>query len=169
MRFVEAIADGVYRMVVMTTYAAGLRVSEVTHLRVGDIDSARMLIHVREGKGRKDRLVPLSPVLLDLLRSYWRVHRPKGWLFPGQSDDKPLSPNTVQRAVAKARSVVGKHVTPHTLRHCFATHLLEAGINIRTVQGLLGHAKLETTSIYNHVARPELKPVKSPLDLILLS
>jgi site-specific recombinase XerD len=127
-----------------------------------------MLIHVRQGKGGKDRLVPLSPMLLDLLRAWWRVFRPKAWLFVGEDREKHVHTRTVQRAVSTAvkRAGLRKPVTAHTLRHSFATHLLEAGTDIRTVQALLGHARLSTTQIYNHVQRHEVTATKSPLDLL---
>jgi len=150
-------------------YASGLRVSEIVALQVSDIDSARMLIHVRQGKGKKDRVVPLSAVLLEQLRAYWLLRRPTSWLFPGQSDDKPLDVSTLQRACKRARraAAIGKPVTVHTLRHCFATHLLEAGTDIRTIQALLGHATLSTTTVYTHVQRRLVTATRSPLDLIV--
>ncbi len=164
-KLLETVEQPKYRIAMMTAYAAGLRVSEVCRLRIEDIDSKRMLIHLRQGKGRKDRVVPLANNLLELLRAYYRGQRPKFWLFPSKSQDKPMSTRSLQRAVVTAAQILGKHVTPHTLRHCFATHLIEQGIDIRAVQALLGHARLKTTAVYNHVARHEVKSVKSPLDV----
>jgi site-specific recombinase XerD len=137
-------------------------------LRVDDIDSARMLIHVRHGKGDKARLVPLSKVLLGQLRDYWRIYRPQLWLFPGRQQHHPVGMNTIWNACRRAREASGlrKPITPHTMRHCFATHLLEAGTDIRTVQALLGHASLSSTMIYTHVQRRLITATRSPLDLI---
>lgn len=155
------------RVALTVTYSAGLRMSEVCSLKVGDVDSKRMMLHIRCGKGQKDRLVPLAETLLPLLRAWWLVFRPKEWLFPGEGGNAPVCPRTVQRAVtaAVAASGITKHATGHTLRHSFATHLLEAGIDIRTVQALMGHERLSTTQIYNHVSRLEVKAARSPLDL----
>jgi integrase/recombinase XerD len=168
LQFLSAVEQLVSRMALATAYAGGLRVSEVAVLRVEDIDSARMLIHVRQGKGQKDRIVPLSKVLLESLRAYWGVFRPKEWLFPGRNAQHPICVHTLQRACRRARKAagLGKRVTPHTLRHCFATHLLEQGTDIRTVQALLGHATLSTTAIYTHVERRLIMATRSPLDLI---
>ena len=168
LQFLSAVDHLVSRMALATAYAGGLRVSEVAVLRVEDIDSARMLIHVRQGKGQKDRIVPLSKVLLESLRGYWRVFRSKEWLFPGRNPQQPICVHTLQRACKRARKAagLGKRVTPHTLRHCFATHLLEQGTDIRTVQALLGHATLSTTAIYTHVERRLITATRSPLDLI---
>jgi len=157
-----------YRTVLMTMYAAGLRVSEATHLKVADIDSSRMAIRVEQGKGHKDRYVMLSERLLAQLRSYWRDYRPCGWLFPNQERTGPLPISTVQTVCKEARRDAGlsKPVTPHTLRHCFATHLLEAGTDLRTIQVLMGHRSLSTTAVYTHVAIQNLHDVRSPLDLL---
>ena len=167
-RFLEALDSAMYRIVLMTTYSAGLRVSEVVRLQVDDIDSSRMLIRVREGKGRKDRYVPLSQVLLELLRHYWKLTRSRPWLFPGQKPGRYLSTRTVQRACDRAAKAAGirKRVTPHTLRHSFATHHLELGTDIRTIQMLLGHRSLKTTSLYTHVSPDHLRKARSPLDLL---
>jgi len=141
-------------------------------LKAEHIDSARMLLHVELGKGQKSRLVPLSDVLLTQLRDYWRKGRPKvkgsSWLFPSEDPAKPIDVTTIQKACQRARDASGirKHVTPHTLRHCYATHLLEAGTDLRTVQALLGHATLSTTAIYTHVQRKLVTATKSPLDAI---
>jgi site-specific recombinase XerD len=168
LQFLGAITNPMHRMALTAAYAAGLRVSEVVTLRVEDIDSARMLIHVRQGKGQKDRIVSLSEVLLRSLRAYWREYRPTVWLFPGQKPDKPICKRTLQGACERADRAAGlkKHVTAHTMRHSFATHLLEAGTDIRTVQALLGHASLSTTAIYAHVQRRLVTATRSPLDLI---
>jgi integrase/recombinase XerD len=167
-RFFAAIVGIKHRAILMTAYAAGLRLSEVTGLRVDDIDSKRMVIRVRQAKGRRDRYVMLSPRLLALLRDYWRVARPTDWLFPGDVPGHPITGKAVhQICVQAARAAdLGKHVTVHTLRHSFATHLLEAGTDIRTIQVLLGHRKLETTAIYTHVSPAAVEATCSPLDRI---
>src|SRR5437762_5819869 len=128
----------------MTTYAAGLRLNEVIHLRVTDLDSARMLIRVEQGKGRKDRYTILSPRLLNELRQYWKFCRPKEWLFPGETPDRPIHEGTAQRIYNHARQRAGiqKGRGIHTLRHCFATHLLEMGVDLPTIQALMGHASV---------------------------
>ncbi len=146
----------------------GLRASEVTHLKVGDIDSDRKLIRVDQDKGGKDRHVMLSPSLLDLLRDYYREARPGDWLFPGRNRVDPISTRQFNRAfsVACDFAEIKKAVSPHTLRHSFATHLLEGGADIRVIQVLLGHAKLETTTIYTQVATKTIQDVTSPLDLL---
>jgi integrase/recombinase XerD len=154
------------RLVLTTIYAAGLRVDEATHLEVTDIDSVRMLLRVARGKGSKERLVLLSPRLLEELRSYWRVVRPTRWLFPGAKPDQPLRSATVQKACVQAAKEAGltKHVTPHALRHSYATGLLERGVDLLTIQRLLGHRSFSTTLIYLHVRRPHLESIPSPLD-----
>jgi site-specific recombinase XerD len=156
------------RAIMMTIYAAGLRVSEACHLRVSDIDSRRMVIRVEQGKGRRDRFVMLSPVLLDVLRTYWKVQRPTSWLFPNRTASGPVSREGVHEAccVAVRRAGLSKAVTPRLLRHCFATHLLESGTNIRIIQLLLGHRSLQTTARYTHVSRDSVCAVASPLDRI---
>ncbi|MBT6299228.1 MAG: site-specific integrase [Rhodobacteraceae bacterium] len=157
-----------YRAALSIGYGAGLRASEVTNLKVRDIDSDRMLIHVERGKGGKDWDVMLSPSLLELLRAYWREARPQGWLFPGQSRVEPMSPRSLNRAFNSAKGMVGikKPATLHSLRHSFATHLLEADIDVRVIQVLLGHAKLTTTARYTHVATKTLRNVASPFENI---
>jgi len=154
----------------MTAYAAGLRLSELTHLRVADIDSQRMVIRVRQGKGQKDRYVMLSQNLLVVLREYWRVARPQDYLFPGVQPDRPISRRTVMNACRDAREIagLGKSVTVHTLRHSFATHLLEAGTDLRTIQILLGHRSLGTTARYTHVATAASQSTQSPFDRLEL-
>jgi integrase/recombinase XerD len=167
LRLLAAVASPASRVALTTAYAAGLRVSEVVALRVEDIDSARMLIHVRHGKGDKARLVPLSRVLLAELRDYWQKKRPATWLFPGRKAGQPMCARSLWKACHEAAEAAGlrKHVGVHTLRHSFATHLLEAGTDIRTVQALLGHASIMTTALYTHVQRRLVTATKSPLDL----
>jgi len=165
-RFFEAITSLRHRAILMTAYAAGLRLSEVVGLRVEDIDSQRMVIRVRQGKGRKDRNVMLSPRLLTLLREYWKAAKPTDWLFPGEVPGNPITDGSVNRICAQAARAagLGKHVTVHTLRHSFATHLLEGGTNIRTIQMLLGHRNLKTTAIYTHVSPTAVEATQSPLE-----
>lgn len=165
-RFFAVILNIKHRAILMTAYAAGLRVSEVVALRVDDIDSERMVLRVRQGKGRRDRNVMLSPRLLVLLREYWKVERPAEWLFPGGTAGRPMTTRTVQQICTRAARAAGltKHVTTHSLRHSFASQLLEAGTDIRTIQMLLGHRNLKTTAIYTHVSPTTLKTTQSPLD-----
>jgi site-specific recombinase XerD len=165
-RFFAAVGGLKDRALLMTAYAAGLRISEVVALRVEDIDSRRMLIRVRQGKGRKDRYVMLSPRLLALLRTYWKAARPRTWLFPGRDPDRPIGVRTVTRICQRALQAAGleKHVTVHTLRHSFATHLLEAGTDLRTIQVLLGHSSPRTTALYTHVSPLAVRATASPLD-----
>jgi integrase/recombinase XerD len=165
-QFFAAIDNLKHRAILMTAYAAGLRVSEVVGLRCDDIDSRRMVIRLRQAKGRKDRYVMLSPRLLTLLRSYWKAVRPKDYLFPGRDPDRPIAPRTVQLVCQTALSVSGlkKRVSPHTLRHSFATHLLEGGTDLRTIQILLGHRSLNSTARYTHVATATLRSTRSPFD-----
>jgi site-specific recombinase XerD len=155
-----------YRAALSVGYGAVLRASEICMLKVGDIDSDRMLIHVDQGKGLKDRKVMLSPGLLELLREYWREARPAGWLFPGQQKITPLSSRQLNRAfnTAKRMAGIGKPATLHTLRHSFATHLLEANTDVRVIQVLLGHAKLTTTERYTHVATRTIRDTVSPFE-----
>jgi integrase/recombinase XerD len=171
-RLIEAVGNPVRRLALLTAYAAGLRISEVVALKFEHIDAARMQIHVEHGKGNKARLVPLSEVLLRHLRAYWLEGRPrvKGspWLFPSADPKKPIDVSTIQRACQQARAKAGikKVATPHTLRHCYATHSLESGVDLRTVQVLLGHSQLATTAAYTHVQRKLVREAKSPLDEI---
>jgi site-specific recombinase XerD len=160
----------------MTLYATGLRRAELAHLKVADIDSQRMVIHVREGKGRKDRDVMLSPKLLQELREHWHrlKRKPSIWLFPGNrhhSGDQPITTKVVWHACYNAakRAGIKKNVHPHTLRHCFATHLLEQGADLRSIQMLLGHRDLEQTTIYLHISERHLKATASPLDSLQLT
>jgi site-specific recombinase XerD len=163
LRFLKSIPNIKHRAALTTCYAAGLRVSEVVRLKVAHIDSARMLIHVHEGKRGKDRMVPLSKTLLQLLRTYVRAVRPTDWLFPGRYGQH-LSVRVVEHACLRARRAVGIKLTVHGLRHAFATHLLDAGTDLRTIQVLLGHASIRSTAIYTHVSTRALKGVQSPLD-----
>jgi integrase/recombinase XerD len=166
-----------HRMWLVTLYATGMRREELVQLRVGDIDSARMLIHIHQGKGKQDRDVMLSPKHLAELREYWRGMnpKPKTYLFPGggraHATDVPMSAKSVYHAVQHAAQRAGlqKRVHPHTIRHCFATHLLESGADLRTIQLLLGHADLKTTSRYLHMSERHLKATPSPLDALTLS
>jgi len=156
------------RTMLTTAYAAGLRVSELVALRVEDIDSRRMVIRVRQGKGRKDRYVMLSPKLLQLLRKYWKAARPRDWLFPGRNAHEPIRTRTALRSCKATwkRSGLAKLVTVHTLRHSFATHLLESGVDIRTIQSLLGHRSLTTTALYTFVSPNRVATTESPLDAL---
>ncbi len=165
-QFFEAIPGLKHRAILMTAYAAGLRVSEVVALRIDDIDSRRMVIRLRQAKGQKDRYTLLSPRLLAVLRAYWKADRPTQYLFPGNVPDRPITARTVEKACRDAREAagLGKHVTVHTLRHSFATHLLEAGTDIRIIQVLLGHRNIRTTAVYTHVSAATLQATQSPLD-----
>jgi site-specific recombinase XerD len=165
-------APGVkYRAALGVAYGAGLRVSEVVALKVTDIDRERMLLRVEQGKGQKDRFVMLSPQLLELLRDWRQVAQPRGWLFPGLDPVNPMSARQLCRAVSAAARAAGiaKRVSPHTLRHSFATHLLEQNVDIRVIQVLLGHAKLETTALYTRVAVNTIRDVTSPLERLGLN
>jgi integrase/recombinase XerD len=167
-RFLDAVAMPKHRVILTVCYAAGLRISEAVRLTPAAIDSRRMVIRVAEGKGRKDRYVMLSPQLLDILRDYWRTARPKQWLFPGDLPDQPISSAAVEFACrATLRQCnIGKPVTPHTLRHAFAVHLLEAGADLRTIQLLLGHRSLSTTARYLRLATTKVCAIASPLDTL---
>jgi integrase/recombinase XerD len=168
-RLFDAVADPFYRLILQTAYAAGLRVSEVIRLKVGDVDAQRMVLHVRCAKGRKDRLVPLSAVLLERLRQHWRQRRPREWLFPGQTPAGHISQGQVQRVCRRAVRAAGitKRASMHTLRHSYATHLLEAGTDLATLQKLLGHNQLSTTLRYTHIQQSHLHQVVSPLDTLV--
>jgi integrase/recombinase XerD len=170
-RLLDAAPSLKYKTALSVAYGAGLRASEVVALKVSDIDSQRMVIRVEQGKGRKDRYVMLSPHLLDLLRAWWQLARPQGWLFPGQNRLNPLTTRQLNRAchAAAHRAEIDKRVSLHTLRHSFATHLLEQNIDIRVIQVLLGHAKLDTTALYTRVATKTIQQVMSPLDRITLT
>lgn len=165
-RLLEAAPGVKYKAALSIAYGAGLRVSEVVALKVSDIDSERMTLRVEQGKGQKDRTVMLSPQLLELLRDWWRAARPRAWLFPGQNPVNPMTARQLRRAVRAAAQAAGitKRVSPHTLRHSFATHLLEQNVDIRVIQVLLGHAKLDTTALYTRVAIKTIREVTSPLE-----
>ncbi len=171
-RLIEAARNLKHRTALSVAYGAGLRASEVIALKVGDVDSQRMVLRVEQGKGRKDRYALLPPLLLERLRQWWRMARakgqilPNGWLFPGLDPLDPMSTRQLNRVVheAAAAAHIDKRVSMHTLRHCFATHLLEHKVDIRTIQVLLGHKKLETTALYTQVATDTLRQVISPLE-----
>jgi site-specific recombinase XerD len=171
-RLLEAFTNAMYRMAMLTAYAAGLRITELVLLKPENIDRARMVLLVTRGKGRKPRQVALSEVLLVQLGDYWRHDRPRvkgsSWMFPSRNPAKPIHQTTIEKACVRARKVAGltKHATPHTMRHSYATHLLEAGVDLRTVQELLGHSWLSTTALYTHVQRKLVTSTKSPLDTI---
>jgi integrase/recombinase XerD len=176
-RLIQYAASPLHRIWLLILYATGIRRQELVQLKIEDIDSDRMLIRIRQGKGKKDRNVMLSPRLLQELRDYWRSAnpKPKTYLFPSKSThptgDAPMTSKSVWDAVqqAAARAGLGKRVHPHTLRHCFATHLLESGVDLRTIQLLLGHADLKTTSRYLHLSERHLKATASPLDSLTLA
>ena len=174
-RLIDAAGTLFRRTLLMTLYATGMRRSELAHLKVSDIDSQRMIIRVVEGKGGKDRDLPLSPTLLETLREYWRWRKPRLYLFPTRNLsgrlNQPISDKTVWIACSDAARQAGirKRVTPHTLRHSWATHLLEAGTDLRTIQVLLGHGDLETTAQYLHLSQRHLQAVTNPLDGLMLS
>jgi site-specific recombinase XerD len=166
--FLNCVDRGKHRVILTTCYAAGLRISEAVRLKAAAIDSARMVVRVEQGKGRKDRYVMLSPMLLEILRSYWRAVRPQEWLFPGSHDNQPITKDAVEAACQKAHRLAGlsKSVTPHSLRHAFAVHLLESGTDLRTIQLLLGHRSLATTAKYLRIATNKVCATSSPLDLL---
>lgn len=168
--FLEAVPSLKARIALTTAYGTGLRAGELTRLKVNNIDSSRMVIHVEQGKGGKDRYVMLSDHLLAILRGYWRRARPGFWLFPGRDESKPLDTSVLHAACRTARCAAGldKPVTVHTLRHSFATHLLESGVDIRVIQVLLGHARLSTTARYTQVATSTIQKTQSPLERLRL-
>ncbi len=174
-RLIDAASNLMHRAILMTLYSTGLRRAELCALKVSDLDSERMVIHVHHGKGGRDRDVLLSPKLLENLREYWRWMKPKTYLFPGMVNnwraDVPINHKVVWVAVKEAteRSGITKRVSPHTLRHSFATHMLEAGADLRTIQVLLGHAKLADTTVYLHLSRRHLQAVSSPIEAVELS
>jgi site-specific recombinase XerD len=174
-QLIDSALTAFHRILLMTLYATGVRRAELARLKITDIDSRRMIIHIQGGKGRKDRDVMLSPTLLQALREYWRGLRrkPTDWLFPGgrwHTANHPITPKVVWNACEKAaqRAGIHKKIHPHTLRHCFATHLLEAGADLRTIQVLLGHRDLEETTIYLHLSQRHLNATASPLDSLQL-
>lgn len=167
-RFFGVIRNVKHRALFMTAYDTGLRASELVGLRAADVDSARMVIHVREGKGRRQRQVKLSPGLLAVLRGYYRAARPGAWIFPGQDPHQPMDPRTVTQLAygIRRRAGLSKPVTAHTFRHTYATHLLDAGVDLRTIQVLLGHRSIRSTAIYLHVSRARMEAAPSPLGLM---
>ncbi len=174
-RLIDAARTPFHRTLLMTLYATGVRRAELTHLKISDVDSQRMVVHIQGGKGRKDRDVMLSPKLLKELREHWRrlKRKPSVWLFPGNrhhTNDQPITTKVVWQACRHAakRAGIQKQVHPHTLRHCFATHLLEQGADLRNIQMLLGHNDLEQTTIYLHVSERRLNATGSPLDSLKL-
>ena len=165
----EGLGNIKHRLILMVAYSAGLRVSEVVHLKPADIDGQRKLIHIHYGKGEKDRYTLLSDVVLQELREYWKAYRPKVWLFEGQKEGKQYSVRSAEKVFERAKNKAGikKKVSIHSLRHSFATHLLEQGTDIRYIQELLGHSSVKTTEIYTHVSRRKIQTIKSPIDQIL--
>ncbi len=174
-RLIDSAKNLFHYAMLLTTYSAGLRRSELCRLKVSNIDSQRMMLRIERGKGDVDREVPLGQKLLETLREYWRWMRPKNYLFPGTANgwraDKPITPKVIWEAVqfAAKRAGIEKHVTPHTLRHCFATHLLEGGTDLRTIQVLMGHKDIEATARYLHVSTKRLQAAASPLEQIAVS
>jgi site-specific recombinase XerD len=164
-RFLQGIPNLKHRAALMACYAGGLRLSEVVALKIADIDSRRMVIHVHRGKGAKDRIVPLSTTLLAMLRVYYKAVRPQDWLFPGRYGQH-LSTRVIDHVCLRVRRQLGikTKLTVHTLRHAFATHLLDAGTNLRTIQMILGHSNIQSTAVYTHVSTKALEGVISPLD-----
>lgn len=172
-RLIEAAGNLFHYALLMILYGTGLRRAEICRLRVDDVDSQRMVLHVRKGKGNRDRDIPLSPKLLETLRAYWRWRKPKTYLFPSRvssHSDQPITNKTVYFAVQQAAKRAGlkKHISPHTLRHSWATHLLEGGADLRTIQMLLGHADLEQTTVYLHLSQRHLQTVANPIEGIAL-
>jgi site-specific recombinase XerD len=167
-RLFAAVRNRKHRALLMTTYGAGLRAKEVVELQVQHIDSARMVIRVQQGKGARDRYTLLSDTLLGELRSYWKLYQPRPWLFPGQRADTPLSRESAKKIYSRAKLTAGVHKGKgiHTLRHSFATHLLEAGVDLRTIQYLLGHRCIKSTMRYLQIQRPHVASTQSPLDLL---
>jgi site-specific recombinase XerD len=167
---IKALFEGVrnikHRLLLMVTYSAGLRVGEVVRLKPEDIDGHRKLMHIHCGKGQKDRYTLLSDVVLDGLREYWKAYKPRTWLFEGSTEGKPYSIRSAEKVfdLAKKKAGIKKDVTIHSLRHSFATHLLEQGIDIRYIQELLGHSSVRTTEIYTHVSRRQIGTIKSPIE-----
>jgi site-specific recombinase XerD len=168
-RILQSVNNEKHRAILTLTYSAGLRISEVVHLKIEDIDGERMLIHVRQGKGRNARYTILSREALKVLRNYIKAYRPKTWLFPGGKEGKHLTERSVQKIFERALKKAGikKDVSIHSLRHSFATHLLENGTDLRYIQELLGHKHSKTTEIYTHVSEKEMRRIQSPLDRLM--
>jgi integrase/recombinase XerD len=169
-RILGTLTNAKHRAILSLIYATGARLNEAVHLQVSDIDGERMLVHIRSGKGGKPRMLPMSPALRDLLREYWCLGRPRGLLFPGETGGRVLHPTGVQRAfqMARMRARVEKRATVHTLRHSFATHLLEHGVDLVTIQKLLGHTSLSTTAIYTHVSGRLMAGATKAIDLLAI-
>jgi integrase/recombinase XerD len=169
-RLLGVVTNTKHRALLSLIYATGARLNEATHLRVADIDGDRMLVHIRCGKGGKPRMVPMSAALRELLRDYWRAEHPRGYLFPGSVRDRPLHENAVQKAcmLARLRARIDKRASVHSLRHSYATHLLELGVDLRTIQKLLGHGSLSTTAIYVHVTGRLLDAANKAVDLLAI-
>jgi len=167
-RLLGAIDNMKHLTMVLLGYSGGLRISEIANVEIKDIDSERMVINIRQGKGRKDRVVPLSPTLLEIARQHWLIDRPRKFLFPGHIPSRPISTSTIGHVVKKAAKSarIKKAVTAHTLRHSFATHHLEAGTDLCTLQMMMGHSSLKTTSIYLHVSTEKLRSAKTPIELL---
>lgn len=170
-KLLKAVKNLKHKAILYLVYSAGLRVGEVVKLKPTDIDSDRMLIHIIQGKGKKDRYTILSETALSILRKYVKVYKPEHWLFPGQHPDKHLTERSVQKVFDNARidAKIRKDVSVHNLRHSFATHLLEGGVNLRYIQELLGHSSSKTTEIYTHVTQKNLSNIISPLDTIMMN
>ncbi len=170
-KLLKAVKNLKHKAILYLVYSAGLRVGEVVKLKPTDIDSDRMLIHIIQGKDKKDRYTILSETALSILRQYVKVYKPEHWLFPGQHPDKHLTERSVQKVFDNARidAKIRKDVSVHNLRHSFATHLLEGGVNLRYIQELLGHSSSKTTEIYTHVTQKNLSNIISPLDTIMMN
>jgi len=170
-KLIESASSAYHRVIITTLYATGMRRAELARLKVSDVDSARMVIHIRQGKGGKDRDITLSPRLLEILRDYWKWRKPQVYLFPSllrPRPDKPITDKTIWYAVREAarRAGIKKKITPHTLRHSWATHLLERGTDLKTIQVLLGHADLEATTIYLHLSQRHFQSMTNPVDAL---
>jgi site-specific recombinase XerD len=165
----DVISNLKHKAILYLVYSAGLRVGEVVRLKINDIDSQRMLIHIRQGKGRKDRYTVLSEITLNILRNYVKMEKPEDWLFPGGKAGSFLTERAVQKVFHKAclKANISKNVTVHSLRHSFATHLLEGGTDLRYIQELLGHKSSKTTEVYTHVTNASISRIKSPLDRMI--
>ncbi|WP_442600776.1 site-specific tyrosine recombinase/integron integrase [Paenibacillus sp. KN14-4R] len=171
LRLLAAIPNIKHKTILMLTYSSGLRIGEVVRLKLHDLDHQRLIVHIRQGKGRKDRVTVLSRQAVEMIRVYVERERPFDWLFPGAERDRPITERSVQRVFESARETadIKKAATVHTLRHSFATHLLEAGTDLRYIQELLGHENIKTTQIYTHVSIKDARKVMSPLDRIMMS
>lgn len=169
-RLLAAATNPKHRAMLTLVYATGARLNEAVHLRVGDIDGERMMVHIRNGKGGKPRMVPMSAALRELLRGYWQIERPRDYLFPGATPGQPMHESSLQKAcwMARLRARIEKPASVHTLRHSYATHLLELGVDLRTIQKLLGHTSLSTTAIYVHVTGRLLDAANKAVDLLAI-